>query len=264
MIEKDEKLDLLLWTLAEGGNEAAQDEFLQMHPALRDELQRRTMMVSGLRSAKPAPCACIPSFRYPGELGTVRPVMRRLVPILVGCGAVLIASASWVWWQRFSEIPESTKPAPPVRSATAPPGPTTQGMKGLMVPHREPGTTAPSLGVPPGTSEPAPRGADLLRSQRPISIRIERAKLASALHMIAAKAGIALQIGPGLPDFEVVARYDGMSAMEIFADMGRAYGFTAFDQDGSSIIIVPARDPAADPPTREEGIEPAAPRLPGR
>jgi hypothetical protein len=84
------------------------------------------------------------------------------------------------------------------------------------------------------------------------------------LQRIAAKAGIVLQIGPGLPDFEVVARYDGMSAMEIFADMGRAYGFTAFDQDGSSVIIVPARDPAADRASREEGTEPAEPRVPGR
>ena len=176
----------------------------------------------------------------------------------------MIASASWVWWRAAGTSTEPNAPQSLAERAPAQPPRVEQGMKGLMVPHREPDRHAPSLGVPSPPTRPPVHPATLPRTQQPISVQIERATLPNALRAIAARAKIGIEIGPGLPDFEVVAKYEGMSAMQIFADMGRTYGFTAFDQDGSSVIIVPARDPAAERSDSEEGTAPAEPRVPGR
>jgi hypothetical protein len=60
-----------------------------------------------------------------------------------------------------------------------------------------------------------------------------------------------MDIPDDMPNEEIVVDYRGMTGLEILADMGPQFGFTAFDQGGGTVIIVPTRDEnAQNPDTR--------------
>ncbi|CAN5374245.1 hypothetical protein BH11ARM2_BH11ARM2_20150 [soil metagenome] len=84
--------------------------------------------------------------------------------------------------------------------------------------------------------------------------------LTTALKAIAGGGGLAIVIGPGLPDPKIDVKYDGLNTIQILQKMGEDYAFTPFDQGNGAVIIVPARDESektAPEPERKNYIGPS-------
>src|SRR6185503_19630879 len=89
--------------------------------------------------------------------------------------------------------------------------------------------------------------------ERPQTVKFQRIGLASALKAIGAQCGLTLDIPADMPNDEIVVDYRGMTGLQILADMGQRFGFTAFDQGGGHVIVVPTRDDNAPDSNPTEG-----------
>lgn len=217
-----------MWMLAEQRDMQAVEEFEGRFPELRLELAKRVAMVNGLRGAKEN-SPPIPRFRAPSPQ---RLVWQR--PLVVALsGAVLLALAfgaylgtgSWLTARATPELQQG------LEAATGP-GTTTEPQP----------FAAPSepIGVVPPVLEPDPVAAEALRThQRPHAVRIEGASLMTVLEAIGMQTGLALEIAPGMPDFNVSIAYEGMTGIQMLQDLGKRYQFTALDQGGNKVLIVP-------------------------
>jgi len=225
------ELDGLMWTLAEEGNERAIDEFGARHPELRGELLHRMSMVKGLRGAKKpqtVPRASIPRF-VPRE-PKATPIQSRGPAVLVG-GLVLAAIAA----ATFTFMTFLTPPVRPQPSAVNPK--TTPKQSKTVVP------VVPKVDTSPITEpDVVAKGNVSEATNVPVTLRVESAPLFKVLDMISLNCGIKVVPAPGMPNPSVAVDFERMSAMDMLADLGKRYGFTAFDQHDGSILVVPAVD----------------------
>lgn len=229
-------IDQLMWTIAEGGDLTAADDFEKRFPEFRGELASRLVMVRGLRQSKPAETVerTIPRFvpRSPEVTAPRRPVWT--VALLGGLATVAFASYLVV-----INLPKpSAKPNP------TPPG---QSRDPVVVPiddrqrtGGEPGEMAP---VENGGKSDTPAKPTLeMPWDKPQSLAIEGAPLQDVLKLIATTCHLQIELAPGMPNPNVDVAYQGRTGMEMLKDLGRQYKFTPLYQGNGQVLIVPAID----------------------
>ncbi len=234
-------IDELMWLVADQDSPDAIDSFIRRYPEYRREMTRRAMAVKDLRRSKPSLVGdSIPRFvkRNP------RPMFsQRQMAMAMSVGVLAIAFTSYALVRGFS--PSATPVTQPAVGGTrgvqlpTPAGPVDSG--GPKVSGQEvPGSANPAVVSP----TPAPTDP---RYSKPITIKLERAKLVDALSLICASAGLVAEIAPGMPDIEVVADYSGMPAMGVLQDMAKTYGFSVLDEGNGQVLIIPATDSRVNP-----------------
>lgn len=234
-------IDELMWLVADQDSPDAIDSFIRRYPEYRREMTRRAMAVKDLRRSKPALSAdSIPRFMKRSP----RPMFsQRQMAMAMSVGILAIAFTSYALVRGFS--PKATPVIPPAVTGTrgvplpTPAGPVDAGAPKVTGENLS-GSANPAVVTPqPALIDP--------RYSKPITIKLDRAKLVDALTLVCASAGLEPQIAPGMPDIEIVANYTGMQAMDVLQDLAKTYGFSVFDQGNGQVLIIPATDTRVNP-----------------
>lgn len=241
------EIEALIWSIAESRDPQAIAEFENRFPEHRLELLKRVNAVQSLRQAKgPTPNRPVVFIPTPNQ----PPILRFGRYGLTAAALAGVAFASYWVFGLVSQPPPAPKPGmggtaqtgvapspvnPPLRKADAP-------MSGVSrVPQEDSRPGMSNLPVNPNPIEPKRLPKP---SEKPLTIHVERANLLTILDGIAAQAGWQLEVAPGTPDPEVRVDYEEVPAEQIVQDMGRRFGFSAFEQGEGKVLIVPARDGA--------------------
>ncbi len=250
-------VERLMWLVAESADAQAVADFEARFPELRYELSKRIDMVRELKSSRRlgessghAP-RFVPSAPGPSPFGRSK--------FILAFAALSVVAFGSFYATRLIANRQPVKP-PPVESAVNTPLNPPEIQHGpLNPPAANVRPPTPVVQNPPPTSDPVMPRTDA-PWDRPQVVRFERIKLHDALRAIASQSGLELEIAPGLPNLDIVTDYQGMTGLEILADMGPRFGFTAFHQGEGRVIVIPARDLGPE----GQGDEPTAnPRVGG-
>ena len=225
------EIERLMWLVAENRDPKAIADFEQRFPELRYELCKRIAMISGLKVAgrSVAKPPAIPRFA-PKSVPQAHPA--RAWYVLAAAAMCVVAFASYSVAVLGRHPSNSLPTVTPVN--TAPP----EAPPESRVVYKDPTGGQSDSSVPPSQNSSLPIVDPL---DRPIDVTIEGAPLGSALSLIGAKAGLQVDVAPGLAEQLVDVDFAGASPKEIFAQLGSEYGFTAFPQEKGKVLIIPAR-----------------------
>ena len=237
MSQAPPEIEALIWSIAESGDARAIAEFETRFPEHRLELLRRVNAVEELRKAK----GKAPAQRSVFVPSPVKTPLFRFGKF--GLGAIALGGVAFAsYWasSHFSGTPSSMPPPGPVVHAVSPPHlddlDSSPRNDRPRIERSEEGSPIPANPSPiPPTRLPTP-------AEKPITMHVERANLLTLLDGLAQQAGWDLEVAPGCPDPEVRVDYDEVPPTQILQDMGRRFGFSAFDEGTHKILIVPARD----------------------
>lgn len=236
-------MDELMWLVAEQDDPSALETFGKRYPEYRNELGHRLQLVRGLKGSRPTqtPDPQIPAFELRPE---PRPSVQRWVAV-AACSVVLlgVAFGSYVAIKRWN--PERN-PAPTVSSVAAPPS--SIPSVGSFEPQSK---SIPNVPSEPSPNEPTPKQEVPVYAQ-PISLKLEGVSLLQAISSVVRLSRLKVEYAPGMPDIQVSIEYANMSGMDILRDMGKTFGFTPFEQEPGTVLLIPATDPSVhDAPSRE-------------
>jgi hypothetical protein len=229
------EIDTLMWSVAESGDPQAVTEFQNRFPEHRLELMKRVNAITGLRKAK-VTVARAPSFRL--RMAPRFSVSRPLAFALIGALLTALALGSYL------TVLHKSDDAPPSlalnKGSQSPESCVQPVLRGMSRSQTSPIVTPP-VSAPPVTPSPSQVEIPSLpnREQRPTSIHIDRAELHLVLDSLSAQAGWDLTIAPGVPDPEVHLDYDDVPIVDIVKDLGRRFGFSAVDEGGHKVFILP-------------------------
>lgn len=230
------EIEELMWTLAESRDPQALDEFGRRYPELIQELGKRLAMTAGLRGARVAgTVSSIPRFTMRHR---PQPIWSR--PLALAAAAVVLSGLAIA---SFTLTRDLSRPSPVVVVPKV--EPVRQDPVVTQVPIPElplRGRTAPS-----GTQNAPP--PVVAEHMVPRTVEIASARFPEALERIGRETGLQISmpdLPPDLADIQIEVRYYNKSGMEMLADLGAKYGFTAFSQGGNKVLIVPAREGQGD------------------
>lgn len=231
-------VEKLMWMVADSADPQAIADFESRFPELRYELSKRIDMVRELKSSRrlgKSP-GQTPHFRpspAPSPSGT-----RWKLALAFAALSALAFGSFFVTRSYFGFAKQSEPTTTIVRQS--PPTTTPSVVSPKPVPQVQPTP-------PPSTDSHAEETPSSLAPwDRLQTIRFEKIPLQDALRAIAAQSGLKLEIAPGMPNPLIKSDYRGMTGLEILADMGPQFGFTAFHQGEGQVIVIPARDSSAD------------------
>lgn len=244
MSKVPQDIDRLLWSVAEDGSPRAIADFENRFPQFKIELGQRIRALHALKGAKPrSGVDSIPRFAMTSSSNAPK----RWVYAL-GMGALAaLGFGSYLWTAKMVRPVEPATPATvsSVLPSTMPPG-AGNDMSPKVVPHS----------VQPSGTQPNP---PLVAKQGPklFSLRMKEAPLEAVLAAIGIESGLKVHIAPGLVSSDIEIDFPEMSGMQMLAQLGQEHGFTAFDEGGGSVLIIPARDnqpasPAGNDPDNSE------------
>lgn len=221
-------IDEMMWVIADRPTDEALNDFEVRFPEFRGELGRRLAMVRSLRAGNPnAPIPVAPKFRAPAA-----PSVRPIWPY--AAAAVALAALGFAATRSaFTSAPE--KPKPVVVS---------QGDAQLPPGSQSPDSIRPvpvDNGTNPNPEVPSQKLPKPVPTYKTLNVNLKGAPLGVALEAIAAQAGIQLEVGPGLESIVVDVQYSGLTAPQMFENLGAEHGFTALEQEFGKFLIVPAR-----------------------
>ncbi len=237
MTKYTKAIDELMWSLADRGNPQATADFERRHPSLREELARRSAMVGQLRCSKVAAPAVIPIFRpSPRPVPSLRPKW-----IMGGLGLAAIGIASYtITNSMFGNSPAPVQnDVPAITSATS-----FDTQEGVEMPGRR----RLKMGIArddesaTGHRRHSGTASELPASKRPFTVHLERATLITILQAVAQQGQLKIEMPLDMVNPEIRVDYDDVSPADIIADLGKKYGFTAFDEGESNLLIIPAVD----------------------
>jgi len=237
------EIDSLMWAVAESNDTKAISDFEVRYPEHRYELGKRLGMVRGLRGARPSESARV----FEPRLATPIPTRPKWVIALGACGLVGLAIASY-YGTSWTMPRQPKKPVAPVVKLDPP---RSDGGVQYQPPKRE----VTPLVVPERPKiDPVPETPAYLKPQ---NLQLAEAPLQTALQLLASQSGLQISFAPGMPNPRVTVDYQSQSAIAVLKDMGEQFGFTAFDQGNSSVLIIPAvqKDPEVSLPKDKVNAE---------
>ena len=228
------EMDELMWSVAEADDADATAEFGERYPDLRIEMTKRLKMVRDLKGSRP---------RSRAERFVPVQTIRHFGPSKLAVAGITALVLFSVGFASFAVLQITQRPEPgPSESEQTPEPSSSFGASTSDGSKLGPLELNPDLrrGTESATPEPV---NDLF--QNLVTISEPRMLLTDAIRAIADQAGITITIAPGFQDLYIRIEYINAPAKQVLADMGRAFGFTAMQQNGRSALIVPAVDPSA-------------------
>ena len=236
-------VDELMWLLAEQGEAGAVESFCKRYPDLRPELLRRMRMVGemkGLKNEIPVP-AVAPAFR-PGTPVTVAPRRWWVVPsfafglALVGFGAFFATRQA---------APTRVPVATPETVSVAAPAPK-QPQYGTV--H----SSEPTPKAPPDVHSPVNLGnGDVPPINKPnysdrlfavVDINVKDLPSQVVISQVLSQVGLKPVFGPGMTNDLCTLDVAGLPAKDALTELGDKVGFSFFDQQDGTVLILPQVD----------------------
>ena len=234
-------VERLMWMVAESADPKAVEDFESRFPQLRYELAKRIEMVRHLKASGRSVRreSSIPQFRRP--VAGPSPFGARMRWSIAALALSALAFGSFFATRAL--IPSKPAPPPVVQNPSIEPtNDPVQESPDLDTPKEPTSIETPTTTESTGLKQPDDQPLPDAKWEKPQTIKFQRIGLASALQAIGLQCGLKLDIPADMPNDEIVVNYQGMTGLEILADMGPRFGFTAFDQGGGHVIIVPTRD----------------------
>lgn len=232
MIPKE--IDELMWTIAEGNDPGAIEEFGNRYPNLREEMLKRMKTITALKSGNRLPRSTpVPTFQNPH----VRPANWKWIGASFAV-TILAVTAFGIWKSipRASSLP-TVNPVN-VESATFP------GDSGVVYTNNEPKVkeTLPVDEPNNGTLPLAQPGSEAPKPQSLKSMKIESAPLQVAIQLIATEGQLTVTISPGLANPTIKVDFQNMAPLDMLKALGEQYAFTTILDGDHAIIIIPKKD----------------------
>lgn len=223
------EIDELMWQVAEAGDPMARLEFAGRYPQWVTELDKRAAVVRRFRSAKPA--ASVAPFQPALSANQARrPFSWRGAPMaLAGLALAAIVVGQVVVSLSSSSQSRTSDIAPLGRSA------------GL----------GPAIGreavVKEGRSVDGPISVKALDPQRLVVNIASGPSLRATLLNLARDSKINLVFAPGFKDEQVKIEVHYADYRHALERMGHEFGFTAFEQEEGTFLLVPEVDQDREP-----------------
>lgn len=248
------ELDELMWILADRNDAQAIESFGNRYPEQRAELAYRLNLARKLRTQRPAADANMPLFSPRVPVRARRP---RWIAVAAAFASAVIVYAGYAvgnaWIVRSEPKVASVTEGKRVLDSNL-----SLGVEQSAQTRQTPLQTAPDSRLGKDVADaPAPRqpkSEPYVSTEPKISIRSEPIPLHQALKQIASLGGYTLELAPKLENEPVELNIVDQSALQAIEDLGSKFGFTAFDQGGRRLLIIPARAPSEAGPagSREE------------
>lgn len=250
-----EDIDRLLWTLAEHGDEKANEDFVKRFPQRRQELVQRTDAVKALKHAAPPADLEIPDFH-------LVPIKTQ-IPWKPISAVTALAAASILGLLLLRPVATSQPEAKMSAATQAESKLVFSDVDGMPQPQKHNLSQSEALRDDYGARtnqdirrEKAqnPPGMTIVRK-----LQMEGQPLSLVLKLLAEQANLKLEVYPGLDDQEVSVDYRNEAALLIYQDLGKRYGFDAFEDKPGQIVVVPQsrRNTATTPdPNGPLGFDP--------
>lgn len=247
-------MDELMWLIAEQDDPSALDTFGRRYPEYRHELGHRLQLVRGLKGSRPdqSSDSRIPAFELRPE---PKPSIPRWAAVAASTVALLgVAFGSYVAIKRWNSAAPIPQPPPFVR---------------IGGPQQQPGASVAPLQKP---IESPPQNTAAIQDspqrdtpvyEQPISIKLEGVSLVQAVSSVVRLSRFKnVEYAPGMPEIQVSIEYANMRGMDILRDMGKTFGFTAFEQEPGNVLLIPATDPTVHEPPKRDPATVAPPTSP--
>ena len=228
------EIDELMWTIAEGNDSSAIEEFGNRYPNLREEMLKRMRTINALKSGNRLPRSTqVPTFQN----AKVKPTDWRWAGASFAI-AVLALSAFSIW----KSIP---KVEPPVKVLPV-------NTEAAQLPDNtilynnnqdQPINATPRQGVP-STSRPRQNSTNstLPKPEKLKSMQIESATLQAAILLIANEDHMSVSFAPGMPNPTIKVNFQNMAPLDMLKELGQQYAFTTVLDGDHAIIIIPKKD----------------------
>lgn len=237
-------MDELMWLMAEQDDPIALESFGKRYPEYRAELGRRLHMVRDLKRSKPFSNvqAPIPQFQ-------LRPPVHRTMPRwgTVAACSVLLVGLAFGSYKVVRSISEAKKPSPAPFSVPQAIATPSAGVAPRIKPSDIQGPQH-MASVPP-TPVPA-----IKSYEQPIDLSLEGVTLLDAVSTVVRMSGLRVEFAPGMPEVLVTVNYSGTKPLDILRDMGLTFGFTPFEQEPGTVLLIPATDPKVHTPPSSDAF----------
>lgn len=247
MAKNPAELETLLWAVAESRDPKAMEEFIRRYPALRSDLMRRAAMIERLKAQGAAISHEAPPFSPRPNIhwGWPKPVKGAVI------GVALVAASTLSYWVASKGM-QGAAPKPELQKSYPESAPDGGGGFG----GDSGGGSDSNDGDAPATrghykdrdlDDRPPRKIGV-QAQTPVpttphfSIHLSNVPLMTTFSAIQAQAGVTFEMPPNMPNPSVTINYEEASVDEILKDMGRRYGFTAFNEGEGKYLIIPATE----------------------
>lgn len=229
------EIDDLMWTIAEGTDHSAIEEFGDRYPNLREELLKRIRTVNALKAGNRLPrTTSVPTFQNT----QVRPANWRIIWTTFGV-AVLSVLAFGVY--KLTVHPGPVPDIPAVNlEPVIPPDANIQFSQ-----SNEPRPQILQPTYPQQNNSPSGQGTR--NSPPPVvgklsTVKLESAPLHAAIMMIAEEGHWVVTIAKGTPNPTVKIDFQNMLPMDMLKELGQQYAFTPVLDGDHAILIIPKKD----------------------
>jgi hypothetical protein len=230
-----------MWTIAEGTDPAAIEEFGDRYPGLREELLKRIRTIKALKSGnRIVKTSNVPTFQNP----KVQPANRTLVWASLAFALIAVFSFG-IYKASVRSIPQHEIKSVNVEAPKLPQAniSTEQiGINPMMVPqpnNNRNNNPAPQSQVPETNHQ---MGSNSQVPNTVKTLRLESAPLQSVILMIAESGHYNASIAPGMPNPTVKIDFVNMEPMEMLKELGDQYAFTTVMDGPRTILIIPKKD----------------------
>lgn len=237
MIPKE--IDDLMWTIAEGTNQQAIEEFGDRYPNLREELLKRIKTINALKAGgRTAKVANVPVFENP----VTAPI--NLKPLFVSFGVAVLAISTFGVW-RVMNPPASAQTAPvQVIDVNTPKQP--EANLPTYPANNIPENPKQDLPVNPPQVPTTDPNAGIIAANGKKTVQLESATLKAAILLIAESGHYMVNFAPGMHDPMVKVDFQDMTPMEMLKELGEEYGFVALPDGKHDVLIIPKKDEEDD------------------
>lgn len=231
-----QEIDDLMWEVAENETPELMDDFALRYPEHKQELLRRIKMVRGLKGARPKtakPRAAFKPKPYEPPKVTMSPwAASGIAAVLIVTGVMAGIAVQSIFFP--NPVQTITVKKPNIESDGQ------ELERSTWIPNPPAQVQAADSAAPPKEPEDSP-GIVAPMDMR-ITVINERARLSQILNEVAVKAGIRLQVAPGMPELDIAVEYRDQTALAILNDLGRTCGFTPLRQTDTEALLIPTVD----------------------
>jgi hypothetical protein len=237
-----------MWAVAEDGRESTFEQFHSRYPEYSAELEKRRQMVGNLKGSRP----------HAGETRFVpRKQVRNFGPsrlAVAGIAVLVLASVTLATYATMKIVNGKREAPAPVDSVDIVFNPPDFGTEPMPIQPEVTDKPLQETDVQP--LRETPEMEDVYMGL--VTVQSNDTSLEKAIRDMATQAGLDLTIAPGFQDKRIRISYVKKPCFAALQELGGHFGFTAFKQGSTQILIVPAVDgrlPSASGVPGELGTE---------
>lgn len=226
------EIEVLMWDVAESGNEQAIEQFNARYPEFASELEKRRQMVGTLRGSRP---------RREPERFIPRQQVRNFGPsrlAVAGIAAMVLFSVTLATYATMQIVNSKKTEAPPVDN----PADIVFNPPDFQPPSREEIMPKDTVPLSPGDTQPLqedpPVSQDVFMGL--ITLQSDDISLEEAIKDMGQQAGIEVTVAPGFQDKRIRLSFVDQPLFAVLTELGEFFGFTPIKDGAAQVLVIPA------------------------